>query len=204
MSTKPIARTLLRSSISCQTQTLARHLLRSRISSLQPHTRTPALHFTLPAPRNFQTSARNAGMMPESNDPTPPQRASDEPQQASQVSLEEYHEQADQYMERLCARGEELMEKKPEVEVEFSAGVLEITVPDKGTFVVNKQVPNKQIWLSSPISGPKRYDWVVSGEGMGEKEGAGKGEWVYLRDGSSLTALMRKEVGIDMQEGVDL
>uniref|UniRef100_A0A914RUA2 Frataxin n=1 Tax=Parascaris equorum TaxID=6256 RepID=A0A914RUA2_PAREQ len=27
---------------------------------------------------------------------------------------------------------------------------------DKGTYVINKQTPNRQIWLSSPISGPKR------------------------------------------------
>ena len=30
--------------------------------------------------------------------------------------------------------------------------------PNVGTYVINKQTPNKQIWLSSPISGPKRYD----------------------------------------------
>ena len=33
-------------------------------------------------------------------------------------------------------------------------------MPPKGTYVLNKQPPNKQIWLSSPVSGPKRYDWV--------------------------------------------
>lgn len=62
--------------------------------------------------------------------------------------------------------------------------------------MINKQPPNKQIWLASPTSGPKRYDWVVDGEGMTEKEGGGSGDWVYLRDGSSLTELLRKELGI--------
>ena len=28
-----------------------------------------------------------------------------------------------------------------------------------GTYVINKQSPNRQIWLSSPVSGPKRYDF---------------------------------------------
>ena len=28
---------------------------------------------------------------------------------------------------------------------------------DYGVYVINKQTPNKQIWLSSPISGPQRY-----------------------------------------------
>lgn len=65
-----------------------------------------------------------------------------------------------------------------------------------GTYIINKQPPNKQIWLSSPTSGPKRYDYVLGGEGMHEKEGTGQGDWVYLRDGSSLTELLRKELGI--------
>ena len=67
--------------------------------------------------------------------------------------------------------------------------------------MLNKQPPNKQIWLSSPISGPKRFDWVVSGEGHNQKEGGGSGDWIYLRDGTSLTELIRKEIGVEV--GVD-
>lgn len=70
--------------------------------------------------------------------------------------------------------------------------------PGVGTYVLNKQPPNKQIWLSSPITGPKRFDWLVQGEGQTQKEGAGVGEWVYLRDGSVLTDLLRKELGVDL------
>ena len=76
------------------------------------------------------------------------------------------------------------------------AGVLTLTVPPNGTYVLNKQPPNKQIWLSSPTSGPKRFDWVLEGEGMHEKEGGGEGDWIYLRDGSSLTDILAKELGI--------
>lgn len=28
--------------------------------------------------------------------------------------------------------------------------------------MINKQTPNKQIWLSSPLSGPKRFDYDVA------------------------------------------
>lgn len=80
--------------------------------------------------------------------------------------------------------------------VSQQAGVLNIVFPPNGTYVINKQPPNKQIWLSSPISGPKRYDWVVSGESMHQKEGGGQGEWVYLRDGTRLNALLSKELGL--------
>ena len=37
-------------------------------------------------------------------------------------------------------------------------GVLTVKLNEHGTYVVNKQTPNKQIWLSSPVSGPYRYD----------------------------------------------
>lgn len=74
--------------------------------------------------------------------------------------------------------------------------MLEINVHEKGTYVLNKQPPTKQIWLSSPLSGPKRFDWVVTGESQSHKEGSGAGDWVYLRDGTSLTELVRKELGV--------
>ena len=76
------------------------------------------------------------------------------------------------------------------------AGVMTITVADKGTYVINKQPPNKQIWLSSPISGPKRYDWCIVGEGQGDKEGTGSGNWIYTRDGMSLSELVLEELGV--------
>ena len=78
-----------------------------------------------------------------------------------------------------------------------------IRVPDKGTYVLNKQPPNKQIWLSSPISGPKRYDWCVIGDGQHDKEGTADGRWVYSRDGSTLDQLILEEMGIDLEEPVD-
>lgn len=78
------------------------------------------------------------------------------------------------------------------------SGVLSITFPPNGTYVLNKQPPNRQIWLSSPISGPKRFDWVVAGEGMHSKEGSGIGDWVYLRDGTTLGDVLRKELSISV------
>lgn len=64
-------------------------------------------------------------------------------------------------------------------------------MPPAGTWVINKQPPNKQIWLSSPLSGPKRYDFVSL------ESGESNGEWVYLRDGSTMTKLLLEEIGIE-------
>lgn len=76
------------------------------------------------------------------------------------------------------------------------AGVLNVTFPEIGTYVLNKQPPNKQIWLSSPVSGPKRYDYVVYGEGQAQKEDTAVGDWVYLRDGSTIDELFARELHI--------
>jgi frataxin len=81
--------------------------------------------------------------------------------------------------------------------MQVQAGVLTIDFNEKGTYVLNKQPPNKQIWLSSPVSGPKRFDWVLFSEGQNQKEGSGVGDWVYLRDGTSLTGLLKGEIGVD-------
>ena len=36
------------------------------------------------------------------------------------------------------------------------------------------------------------------GESMHQKEGGGAGDWIYLRDGTSLTNLVRKELGVEL------
>lgn len=59
-----------------------------------------------------------------------------------------------------------------------------LTTP-KGTYVVNKQPPNKQIWLSSPVSGPFQYAFNAEID-----------EWVDIRgSGDTLKALVGREVG---------
>ncbi|KAF2172579.1 hypothetical protein M409DRAFT_17810 [Zasmidium cellare ATCC 36951] len=145
------------------------------------------------------TRSSRAGLMPDTEEPQPPKEEPSEtarPSQPTEISDEEYHERSEEFMNTLNEKAEQLAEGREDVEVEYSAGVLTITFPPNGTYVINKQPPNKQIWLSSPLSGPKRYDWVVVGEGMHQKEGGGVGEWVYLRDGSTLTSLLASELGL--------
>lgn len=71
--------------------------------------------------------------------------------------------------------------------------------------MLNKQPPNRQIWLSSPISGPKRYDWVVTGDSMHEKQDTREptqGQWLYLRDGSNLTDLLNEELTLNIPHDI--
>ncbi|KAF2624106.1 arabinogalactan endo-1,4-beta-galactosidase [Macroventuria anomochaeta] len=149
--------------------------------------------------RAFHGTASARGIMPESENPPPKQSEDHEsPTVPTDIPTTEFHERADDYLNELVERLEEAQEKNPEIEVEYSAGVLRVDFISKQlSYVLNKQPPNKQIWLSSPISGPKRFDWVVLQEGQNAKEGGGSGDWIYLRDGTSLTDIIRKELGID-------
>ncbi|ATY66203.1 mitochondrial chaperone Frataxin [Cordyceps militaris] len=117
---------------------------------------------------------------------------------AIELSESEYHDIADEFLEGVLTQFEALQDTREDIDIEFSAGVMTITHTDKGTYVINKQPPNKQIWLSSPLSGPKRYDWCVVGEGQADKAGTGQGGWIYGRDGSSLNALILDELGVDV------
>lgn len=109
----------------------------------------------------------------------------------SELSIEEYHSLSNSYIDTLVAILEQLQEERADVDCEYSAGVLTLYFPPHGTYVLNKQPPNKQIWLSSPVSGPKRYDYVKIKGGRG-------GDWVYARDGSRLSKLLERELGVDV------
>ncbi|RKO87784.1 hypothetical protein BDK51DRAFT_5668, partial [Blyttiomyces helicus] len=63
------------------------------------------------------------------------------------------------------------------------SGVLTLKFGDLGTYVINKQPPNKQIWLSSPISGPSRYDYSVV-----------DGKWIDYRSQRTLGHVLQSEL----------
>mmetsp|Transcript_4727 Transcript_4727/g.8938 ORF Transcript_4727/g.8938 Transcript_4727/m.8938 type:complete len:188 (-) Transcript_4727:228-791(-) len=96
-----------------------------------------------------------------------------------------YHQVADRTLDDLHERIEEFVEGQnvEDSDVEYSMGVLTIKLGNKGTLVLNKQAPNRQIWLSSPISGPVRYDYD-------KKTGC----WVYQRNGTRLRDLLQSEL----------
>nr|XP_020667091.1 frataxin, mitochondrial-like [Pogona vitticeps] len=116
---------------------------------------------------------------------------------AAGSSLDEttYEKLAEETLESLMDFFDDLADKPftPEdYDVSFGSGVLTVKLGgNMGTYVINKQTPNKQIWLSSPTSGPKRYDWT------------GK-NWVYSHDGISLHELLAKELSAALKTKLDL
>ena len=57
---------------------------------------------------------------------------------------------AGQVIERLMTAVEDQV---PDAEVDLEGGILTITLPEVGSYLINKHRPNKEIWLSSPKSG---------------------------------------------------
>jgi frataxin len=66
----------------------------------------------------------------------------------------------------------------------LSQGILtiDLTSMKKGIWVLNKQTPNRQIWWSSPISGPRRYEHEENITGLGECWKSSKSNSLLLSD----------------------
>ncbi|CAN7992817.1 unnamed protein product, partial [Ixodes hexagonus] len=114
---------------------------------------------------------------------------------ATETSMSEndYESVTKETLESLAERFDEILEDVqdiPEADLALSDGVLTIHLgPRIGTFVINKQTPNRQIWLSSPLSGPKRYDFVDD-------------KWIYKHDGVPLHRLLAEEISVLLKKQV--
>ncbi len=86
-----------------------------------------------------------------------------------------------------------------DVDIDSSQGVMAIKLgAPYGTWVINKQTPNRQIWWSSPISGPLRFelpDDVNVEDAMKEEDPATiVSRWKSTKDGSDLLSRLRDEL----------
>ena len=90
-----------------------------------------------------------------------------------------FHRVADRTIHALQERVEAIVDDHCDGgDVTYGDGVLTVFLgDDEGTFVLNKQTPNRQLWWSSPLSGPRRYEFSEGGK---DGEGA-EGAWTYTR-----------------------
>lgn len=102
---------------------------------------------------------------------------------------------AEASLERICdiisGLGYESENFPEDFDVELSQGVLTVSLGSLGTYVLNTQTPNRQIWLSSPSSGPWRYAW-----------NPGAYQWVSTRDGHHLADRLSEELSIVFDQNV--
>lgn len=106
------------------------------------------------------------------------------PDSVMKLNPTEYRHLADETLDNIATDLEDLFEDKNilDADVDNGAGIVTITTTE-GTYVINKQPPNKQIWLSSPLSGPKRFDYI-------------QGRWTSLRHGEKLYDILTKEINV--------
>ena len=71
------------------------------------------------------------------------------------------------------------------IEVDLNSGILTIGT-EAGIFVINKQSAAKEIWLSSPISGPYHFAFK-------------DGQWLS-RNGAELFDVLTKELKIEIKD----
>ena len=167
----------------------ARHIRCQSLSALATVTtpeNTPRRSFGLPCHHSL-VPGRNAGCQ-QRKFSSPPHSFNTEGQ---------FHMVANETLERIQDAVEEALEDNgisEPFEVTLSDGVLTLVLPPHGTWVINKQTPNRQLWWSSPLSGPRRYEY----------EGT---EWVYTRDNShsiNLIQTLQEEIQqiyqIDMED----
>ncbi|KAJ1549013.1 Mitochondrial chaperone Frataxin, partial [Cladochytrium tenue] len=78
------------------------------------------------------------------------------------------------------------------------SGVLTVKTGVGGTYVINKQPPNRQIWLSSPISGPRRFH-LTSVDGSDQRQ-----RWRDVRTGEALQEVLQDELSRMLKRPVEL
>ena len=74
------------------------------------------------------------------------------------------------------------------LDIEQSSGMLTIEFPNGKQFVINRQIPTQQIWLSSPISGGLRFDYDEEGK-----------VW-QLSDGRRLDTLLKADLEMLLED----
>jgi len=75
----------------------------------------------------------------------------------------------------------------PDADGDLRDGILTLEVEGVGTFIVNRHVPNREIWLSSPRSGAWHFGW----------DGAA-GAWVSTRGAERLEAVVSADLGVPL------
>lgn len=51
-----------------------------------------------------------------------------------------------------------------QLDIDLEGGILNIELDVGGVYIINKHAPNKQIWMSSPVSGASHFDLNDNGE----------------------------------------
>ena len=90
---------------------------------------------------------------------------------------------ADKFLESLEENLETLEQSEVLLDIHYSQGVLTIDMGIEGVWVINKQSPNKQLWFSSPKSGPMRFYLDAT-----------DGKWRCTKNKDELVCILNREL----------
>lgn len=109
------------------------------------------------------------------------------------IDNETYLKEVDRFMEEIF---EQIDEKELPIadNISLASGVLNMTFSGNKNYVINIQRPNQQIWLSSPFSGPQRFEFDQQ-----------QRKWLNVRNHKDLVAILNDEINQMLQDNkVDL
>eukprot|EP00924_Labyrinthula_sp_SR-Ha-C_P008745 snap_masked-scaffold_2-processed-gene-1.26-mRNA-1 protein AED:0.54 eAED:0.54 QI:0/-1/0/1/-1/1/1/0/168 len=102
---------------------------------------------------------------------------------STSIDEAEFHDISDRYLEDLELAFEDLETMiSSDFDLTNSQGVLTLQL-GSDIFVINKQTPNRQIWVSSPLSGPLRFNY-----------NSGNGFWEDSRKQERLENILEKDI----------
>ena len=96
----------------------------------------------------------------------------------------DFHRAVDAVLERV----ESSLAEQDELDIDLEGGVLTVTCPDESRIIVNRQTPNREIWVAARSGG---FHFRFEG-----------GEWRDTRSGDELFASLRRVVAA--QSGAQL
>jgi frataxin len=92
-----------------------------------------------------------------------------------------FHAIADRTLTHLLERLED--DLGDHLDADIQGGVLTIDLDDGGQYVINKHAPNRQLWVSSPVSGALHFNFDAAAE-----------QWVATRSDARLYELLSGEL----------
>ncbi|WP_238318393.1 iron donor protein CyaY [Thalassospira australica] len=109
------------------------------------------------------------------------------------VALEEtrFHQIADETIETLSDVIDDVL--GDDLEVDLQSGILTIELDSGEQFIINKHGPNRQVWLSSPVSGASHYDFDEDNE-----------TWTSTRGSTTLNDQLSADLAVKTGNKLDL
>lgn len=94
----------------------------------------------------------------------------------------EFNKVAGQLIEHIADQVDEVLGDK--IDVDFQSGILTLNTERGGQYVINKHGPNREIWVSSPVSGAAHFRHI-------------EGRWLNTRNTEvDLLLVLGSELGL--------